>query len=733
MASNELQFLDKIDANFLVCSICTERYKKAKCLPCLHSFCESCLSKTIGERDVVSCPVCRRTYSLPDDGVASIASNFFLDRLVEMFEKIDQKSDGVHLCAGCKISESVNHCIECAMQICETCSVAHRQFPATCKHRLVNMHEYLAAKSDDPASVQPPMYCTRHPEYKVEFYCDSCDTVICLKCTAIDHPRPHHKYRCIEDAANDYSRHLSDMLHNLTVKGIEAGESKLTVAKVSESLDKCIKTEKMKLKEHIHKTIEDFSRLVEESGRKLLTELEGEYDTRKMNLNAQMKELEGAESDLSHVKEYIEKLIQYGNTAQLMSAKRGISNQLEELLKVNMTLDLTEKDFMEFQPSDDFCKDKRLGTVLSSAVIYEVKDVPKFVRVDENITVTIATETSQDKIDPEKIEVEAVLTRPDGTMEMVEVTDNNDRTLTLKAKGNAEGEHELSVRVCRKAVKGSPINVPVIAKKGLLYKFGSPGNGLGQFNRVYGVTLTGNGNLLVSDSYNHRLQYFSQRGNTKSVIQFENIGKALCPFNAAVSVDGNIFITDKANKQVIVCDKNGKLIRCFGQGIFTCPLGIAISPINGRVYVVDLNRNCIHIYCQDGDHVKSFGHHDGLSNPSFVDIDDKGNVYISDTFNHRIMVFSADGNRLYSFGRQGMGNGQMNYPRGICLDKFGYVYVVDSGNYRILKFESDGRFICRVTGSRLDDPRGICVTDDEPFGKVIVADTGNNCVKVFAQ
>ncbi|XP_070560144.1 tripartite motif-containing protein 2-like [Ptychodera flava] len=244
-----------------------------------------------------------------------------------------------------------------------------------------------------------------------------------------------------------------------------------------------------------------------------------------------------------------------------------------------------------------------------------------------------------------------------------------------------------------------------------------------------------NGEVLVAVSSNQRLQSFTVNGRHRKMFKFANVSN-FSPRDAAVSVNGNVFTTDGGNDQVIVCDENGELIRCFGKGKIQHPIGIAINPVNGRVYIVDHWAHCIHIYDQDGNHIKSFGSNGSqegqFRNPCFVCIDNNGNVYVSDSGNHRIQVFNGDGHFLYTFGSCGSGDGQMIFPKGVAVDKHGYVYVAEYSNNRIVKYRSNGKFVCRIddVSDGLKYTSGVCVTDDDT---VIVGDDGNSCIKVFTQ
>ncbi|XP_070543757.1 tripartite motif-containing protein 2-like [Ptychodera flava] len=402
------------------------------------------------------------------------------------------------------------------------------------------------------------------------------------------------------------------------------------------SLENCYQAEEVKIKLHIQKTIDDVTRMIRENGDKLLQELKDEYNKRKVNLNAQLKELECLESDMSYAREYAEKLMHYGNAAQLMSAKKGISSQKEELLRVETKFDPTETDYMEFKTYDDFCQAKTLGVLCNDlAERCTLVDVPEHVRVDENISITLDTGTTRKLCG---LEVRAVVVKPDKSQENITVTDNN--------------------------------NVD--------------------------------------------------------------------PFSSVLSDDGSIITTDVNGRQVIVHDESGNVSRCFGKGVIEFPYGIAINPVNGKVYIADYSGHCIHIYSRDLEFCKKFGCHgkgEGqLHYPTDIAIDAERKVFVSDQDNHRIQVFDAEGQYLYSFGSEGSGDNQMRHPKGIALDCDDNVYVCDCGNNRVMKYESDGKFVCRIDSedNKADDPRGICVTDDKPFGKVVVV-SGKGCVQVFSQ
>ncbi|MBN3273612.1 TRIM3 protein, partial [Polyodon spathula] len=133
----------QIDKQFLVCSICLDHYHNPKVLPCLHTFCEKCLQNYIPSQSLtLSCPVCRQTSILPEKGVAALQNNFFITNLMEVLQRDP----------------------ECAQP--EACSVL---------------------ESVSAAAAGKPLCCPNHEGKVMEFYCESCETAMCLECTEGEH------------------------------------------------------------------------------------------------------------------------------------------------------------------------------------------------------------------------------------------------------------------------------------------------------------------------------------------------------------------------------------------------------------------------------------------------------------------------------------------------------------------------------------------------------------------
>ncbi|XP_070555088.1 tripartite motif-containing protein 2-like [Ptychodera flava] len=488
--------------------------------------------------------------------------------------------------------------------------------------------------------------------------CEACEIGNVL----IDHPRPEHKFRYVDDAVAQYKQLLTKMTQELQIKENGVGESKAAVQQMTESVNSRFQEEIKKVKDHMEKTIEDTTNKIRENGDNLLQQLKIEHEERKGNLKAQLKDLECTGNDIAATRDYADKLIQYGNASQLMSAKKSMTSQIRELLKVTTKCEPVVDDYVEFQSTDNFCETESLGVLKIIEERYELSGLPEYSRLDEQITLTLQLTGSRRSATKVTWDRSTALTKtPGDKSENVTVTDNYDGTFSLTYCAKAEGEHELSASVDGQAVQGSPVTVVVGPKK------------------------------------------------------------------------------DCGNKQVVVCDENGKPVKCFGKDHLKGVLGITISPYNGNVYVVDGDARCIRIYSQSGDYIECFGSYGNrvgqFSQPWDITVESsEGKVFVSDNGSHSVKVFDADGGFLFSFGSRGSADGQFTYPWGICNDQQGCVYVCDYSNNRVQKFSSSGAFICQVDcgTEALQGPVGVCVTGEVPFQTIIIVEQSAKRIKVVA-
>ena len=234
-------------------------------------------------------------------------------------------------------------------------------------------------------------------------------------------------------------------------------------------------------------------------------------------------------------------------------------------------------------------------------------------------------------------------------------------------------------------------------------------------------------------------------GAIKGSLQFPQQPGRL--WGVAVSpVNGSVFVCDNAKSKIHVFDVERKHVRTFGQygkgeGELYAPLGIDVSA-NGQVYVANEYNHCVSVFREDGTFIRTIGQ-GKLRRPNDVLVHSSGLVYVADSRNHRIAVFSQERELVRTFGSHGRGKGEFRDPSGVAASPDDHhLFVSDTDNHRVQVFTLEGRYVREFGTGQLNEPRGLTVTS---HGSVLLAyrnrgntdedydndDDENNCVAVF--
>lgn len=233
---------------------------------------------------------------------------------------------------------------------------------------------------------------------------------------------------------------------------------------------------------------------------------------------------------------------------------------------------------------------------------------------------------------------------------------------------------------------------------------------LGTFNEPWGVAVGPDGSVYVTDTWNHRVQKFSETG--EPVKTWGRFGQPLPedpasteyfwgPRGIAVDSSGRVFVADTGNKRIMVFDKDGKYLTEFGSGGFDPgqfdePVGVAVG-VDGTVYVADTwnqriqsfipsegAEGLIYFPLAQWDVNGWFGQ--SLENKPFIALGGDNHVFITDPEGYRIIEFTSAGEFVRTWGDFGGDSSQIGLAAGITVDQLGSIWITDAGNNRILKY-----------------------------------------------
>lgn len=173
------------------------------------------------------------------------------------------------------------------------------------------------------------------------------------------------------------------------------------------------------------------------------------------------------------------------------------------------------------------------------------------------------------------------------------------------------------------------------------------------------------------------------------------------PSAVAMGDDGLIYVLQRGEKSdpVLVLNREGKIVRSWGKGLYKIPHSIRIDA-QGNVWTVDSGSSMVLKFTPGGEKLMEIsvgeqpagrGSTNGTTDIAFGP---QGRLFIADGYgNSRVLEYTSKGERVRQWGSQGTGPGQFQQPHGIAVDTAGIVYVADRNNARVQRFNLAGRYL----------------------------------------
>ncbi|XP_033726376.1 tripartite motif-containing protein 3-like [Pecten maximus] len=318
------QLQDKLE-ELTTCPICKERFKQPKILSCHHTFCFQCLQSYFMQTPEESspCPLCRCLFFPPKGDVSNLPTSTFMQDVVMMIERkspIMKKH-----CTVCKTTKNAGYmCVECDVQMCESCKDTHETFRKD-SHNLLRLDEIEAVPIISViAGKKTSRKCDKHSGQILEHLCLSCNIPMCSECKTTSHSQ--HRTQNINHAAEE-TRNFIRLIQKSSNPDVNRLTETITDIK---SLSTSIQISTDAMKDEVRTMADLLVKMVREKERKMLHNIETDVVLRQKELKSIEDATEFRLTSLFTFLDYVKSLETFGDVTQLSVAKQTIQKRLEE-------------------------------------------------------------------------------------------------------------------------------------------------------------------------------------------------------------------------------------------------------------------------------------------------------------------------------------------------------------------------------------------------------------------
>ncbi|CAH3187833.1 unnamed protein product [Porites evermanni] len=348
----------------------------------------------------------------------------------------------------------------------------------------------------------------------------------------------------------------------------------------------------------VSQSAEQMIAVIREREREAITTLENTRVSRMQKLDAVKKQVQQLEKQIKQAEKFASELAQRSSSADIIGNRKNLQERFEELRKTQMP-DLPAGSFVKFVST---CK---LDT-LSLGIIKSTETDPNKSTIEGLKQTFQAGVEAEISVCPKTSEGQ-ISNKQHGDHVEVQVEPADQLASLIVNEGNDEAGGNFQVKF-----------VPKL-----------PG--------FYHISAKINGDSLSQSPFTIEVQERKLEVDDELHLQNQTLQK---PTGVAMSSKGLIAIADYEKNCILICDKDGKIVRqlgCKGEkpGQLHCPTDV-----------------------------------------TFINDDE---ILVADELNHRVQQFNVHSAQNFenSFGRYGKGDGNFHSPTSVCVDDEGGIIVSD--------------------------------------------------------
>ncbi|XP_035276053.1 transcription intermediary factor 1-beta isoform X2 [Anguilla anguilla] len=325
-------------------------------LPCLHSVCKVCIPIAGVGESKRECPSCKRSYN-----ILEVTDNPLL--------KDSATGPGTHpltKCAGCEDTAISSWCVECGEALCSICVSAHQRV------RVTREHTVLPQKL--PTGFIPTSFCPTHREEPMKLFCVSCSQLTCRDCQLTYHR--NHSYQFLDEAVTAQRKEIESLMVKVRLQRETVKQTLQDLDGRLQDLEEIKSRTKSKLQKMLiyircalmKRTAELFKNVQDLCGR------EAQKITERQN------NLRTLEERQEYILSFTGRALQMENHSALLSCKRQVHSQLQDLLSQSATPPASMIDVKLHFEQEGYFQISAFGKVVSSEVPFFRKNhdsVPK--------------------------------------------------------------------------------------------------------------------------------------------------------------------------------------------------------------------------------------------------------------------------------------------------------------------------------------------------------------------
>ena len=226
-------------------------------------------------------------------------------------------------------------CLDCGAFLCSHCFDNHKYSKEYQKHNMMSLNELRSN------------ICQEH-ELQLNFYCETCDQLVCQYCIMKDHIK--HDHDTVKKMASKHRKELDKIMEPVEkmIEGLSVAHKKIS------NMRDNIEAQADDIDKDIDRYYEELYQQLQQQRNKLKKELHEASGQKKKEVTLQIEQMEHIQAQLVSIKE-LNDAMKNGSDQEALSMKKQVIDDVKRINDSYNKLD-TQLATMEFVPVEEYRK-----------------------------------------------------------------------------------------------------------------------------------------------------------------------------------------------------------------------------------------------------------------------------------------------------------------------------------------------------------------------------------------
>ena len=243
-------------------------------------------------------------------------------------------------------NKAISRCMDCDHFLCQECQRAHERLAVMKSHQIYTLSQLRSGEITYKSKLRDfTPKCQTHTDQNISLYCKTCEKLVCLMCSVLDHVNPKHSLVGLPEALDECKQDIAQLVAKVEKSKTELNNALSATEKSRKKLDSMFADTNKKISIKAEKEV---TRIREEEG-KLKQEAEKIHKDRVKTFETAITKNNQVVNQSVNKLDEVNRLMDQASCCEILALQQKLIHYLKELTEIHPEKVSVRLSFMDFE------------------------------------------------------------------------------------------------------------------------------------------------------------------------------------------------------------------------------------------------------------------------------------------------------------------------------------------------------------------------------------------------